>query len=169
MTQGSQQWRARVTFAHPGKLDEDQLAALTQALPGFGILLDNGTDRMRAELDVPAPTAMVACTAALRAFREAYTEVVGGRLTVTGLRVLTAADHERELAHPPAIDLIGLAEVAQMLRVSPQRAGELARTHPAFPSPVATPRMGPIWTRASIEAFDEAWERRAGRPRRDAD
>ncbi|NJP33706.1 hypothetical protein HCJ94_17380 [Micromonospora sp. HSS6-12] len=160
----SQRWRARVTFMHPGNLDDEQLAALTQALPGYGILHDNGTDRMRAEMDVDAPSARLACDAAVRALRAAHAQVVGGPVTITGLRVLTAADHERELAYPPALDLVGTAEVAQMLGVSTQRAGELARTNPAFPAPVATLKMGPVWTRASIEAFDRGWERRSGRP-----
>lgn len=166
MTQRSQQWRARVTFAHPGKLTDDQRAAFTQALPGYGILLDDGSDRMRAEMDVATPSARLACDLAARGLRSAYAAVVGGQPTITGLRVLTAEDHERELAYPPALDLIGTAEIAQALGVSPQRAGELAKTHPAFPSPVATPKMGPIWTRASIEAFERTWERRPGRPRR---
>ncbi|MEV7263995.1 hypothetical protein AB0N38_10630 [Micromonospora aurantiaca] len=169
MSHTSHEWRARVVFVRPGTLDDEQLAAVAQALPGFGILHDNGTDRVRAEMDVTAPTVRLACDAAIRAVREAYGQVLPGSVTITGLRVLSAADHERELAYPPSLDLIGLAEVAQALRVSPQRAGELARTNPAFPAPVATPKMGPVWTRASIEAFDRTWERRPGRPRRQDD
>lgn len=164
MTLKNQQWRARVTFMHPGALSDERLATFVQALPGYGFLHDNGTDRMRAEMDVDAPSARLAVDQAVRALRAAHGQAVGGPVTVTGLRVLTAADHERELAYPPALDLVGTAEVAQLLGVSSQRAGELARTHPAFPAPVATPKMGPVWTRASIEVFDRGWERRSGRP-----
>lgn len=48
--------------------------------------------------------------------------------------------------------LMGLAEVAELLGVSRQRADQLARTR-GFPDPVATLVGGRIWERADVERW----------------
>ncbi len=55
-----------------------------------------------------------------------------------------------------------MAEVAELLKVSRQRASALARSE-SFPSPVVALRSGPVWTRASVNRFVESWRRRPGR------
>jgi hypothetical protein len=66
-----------------------------------------------------------------------------------------------------APDLVGVAEVAELLGVSKQRASDLAHSE-GFPAPVATLRAGPIWRRSQLARFAGGWERRPGRPRREA-
>lgn len=56
------------------------------------------------------------------------------------------------------MELVGIAEVAEMLGVSVQRIDQLARAD-GFPEPVATLKAGRIWERADVEA----WARRTGR------
>lgn len=56
------------------------------------------------------------------------------------------------------LDLVGLAEIGDMLGVSRQRVDQLARTKD-FPEPVATISAGRIWRRADVEA----WARATGR------
>jgi hypothetical protein len=55
-------------------------------------------------------------------------------------------------------DLLGTAEIADLLGVSRQRADQLSRGD-AFPAPVAELRSGRIWQRADVEA----WARSTGR------
>lgn len=57
------------------------------------------------------------------------------------------------------LDLVGISEIAEMLRVSRQRVDRISRTDPEFPNPVADIHAGRIWDRADIRA----WATRTGR------
>lgn len=57
-----------------------------------------------------------------------------------------------------APDLVGTAEIADMLGVTNQRVHQLSETDD-FPEPVAVLAAGRIWKRADVEA----WARREGR------
>jgi predicted DNA-binding transcriptional regulator AlpA len=57
------------------------------------------------------------------------------------------------------LDLVGVAEVAEMLGVSRQRVHAIAATHPEFPEPVAELSAGKIWLRKDIAG----WARHTGR------
>lgn len=69
----------------------------------------------------------------------------------------------------PKIELVGLAEAAQLLGLT--RSGLATRRdapgpfvgdrRPSFPKPIAELRCGPIWTRAQVldYAAEEAWLR----------
>jgi prophage regulatory protein len=56
------------------------------------------------------------------------------------------------------VELVGLKEIAEMLGVSKQRAGQLA-DHIDFPQPLGEISAGRVWKRADVEA----WARRDGR------
>jgi len=58
-----------------------------------------------------------------------------------------------------ALDLVGVAEIAEMLGLSRQRVNAIVQTHSEFPKPVAELSAGRIWLRKDIVA----WARRAGR------
>ena len=49
------------------------------------------------------------------------------------------------------LDLVGVAEIAELLGVTRQRVDAIARTHPDFPKPVADLAAGRIWQRRDIE------------------
>jgi predicted DNA-binding transcriptional regulator AlpA len=55
-------------------------------------------------------------------------------------------------------DLMGTAEIAELLGVSSQRVSQLTATT-AFPPPVARLRAGSVWERADVER----WARETGR------
>ena len=56
-------------------------------------------------------------------------------------------------------DLVGVAEVAEMLGVSRQRVHAIAQSQAAFPKPVADLSAGKIWLRRDIIA----WAKSSGR------
>jgi prophage regulatory protein len=58
-----------------------------------------------------------------------------------------------------AKDLVGMAEIAQMLNVVRQYVDRLSRDDPSFPEPVATLASGRIWKRADIVR----WAKTTGR------
>ncbi|MDM4721430.1 hypothetical protein QTQ03_18160 [Micromonospora sp. WMMA1363] len=165
MTQQPQQWHSAVTIRRwTQQPTDDQLAEITRTLPGFGIIIDNGADRVRLEMTIEAPTTRQAADTATRAARTAHSQAIGGAPDITALRVITAEDHEREISRPHPMDLVGNAEIARILGVSRQRVEQLAREHDAFPDPVARLAAGPVYTRGSVDAFTNGWQRKPGRP-----
>jgi predicted DNA-binding transcriptional regulator AlpA len=75
-------------------------------------------------------------------------------------------DKEIPAAELPAYPLfVGVAEVAEILGVSKQRAWTLAK-RPDFPKPVRVLKATPLWLKRSVTAWWSAWERKRGRPRR---
>jgi hypothetical protein len=54
------------------------------------------------------------------------------------------------------LDLMGVAEIAELLNVSRQRVHQLAREHADFPQPVAELKAGKIWLRRDVEAWASA-------------
>ncbi len=65
-----------------------------------------------------------------------------------------------------AAPVAGIAEIAELLGVSRQRAVQIVRDHADFPDPVAELASGRIWHRPSVEAWITAHpDRKPGRPR----
>jgi predicted DNA-binding transcriptional regulator AlpA len=61
------------------------------------------------------------------------------------------------------LDLVGVAEIAQLLGVSRQRVHQLLRDRPDFPESVAELVAGRIWLRTEVLTWAETWDRRPGR------
>jgi hypothetical protein len=59
--------------------------------------------------------------------------------------------------------LVGVTEIAWLLKVSKQRVTQLAQRDD-FPAPQASLKAGPVWQLAQIEEFKDRWSRRTGRP-----
>jgi len=58
-----------------------------------------------------------------------------------------------------ALELVGVAEIAEMFGVSRQRVNRLVQTHPEFPKPVAELSAGRVWLKRDVEK----WARDTGR------
>ena len=57
------------------------------------------------------------------------------------------------------LDVVGVAEIAQLLDVSRQRVHELMRSDVSFPAPAAELAAGRIWERADVEGWMAARQR----------
>jgi hypothetical protein len=84
--------------------------------------------------------------------------------TVVNAHVRTFAEHDAEIQAPLFPEVVGVAELAALLDVAPQRASAL-KDRNGFPPPIATLKSGPIWVRANVEHFARTWDRKPGRPR----
>lgn len=63
--------------------------------------------------------------------------------------------------------VVGVSEIAELLGVTSQRAGQITRDHSDFPEPVATLAAGRVWDREAVQAWIEQHpDRRGGRPRK---
>jgi hypothetical protein len=60
------------------------------------------------------------------------------------------------------LDLVGIAEAAELLGIKRSALAERRKRHTSFPEPVAELRCGPVWFRAQIEHY-QLTEARLGR------
>lgn len=116
-----------------------------------------------AQFSVDADDAQAAVTRGLKIFRTAVTASNMPAATIERVEALTDDELDRELEQPAFPDLIGVAELAELLGVTRQRASEI-QTRAGFPAPVVKLKSGPVWKRTSINAFLETWSRKPGRP-----
>lgn len=82
---------------------------------------------------------------------------------VVRLEVLTDDEVDRDLARPTLPDMVSGQVAADILGVTRQRLHQL-RDNPRFPSPLIDQPGAILWARAAIEAFDQSWTRKPGRP-----
>lgn len=152
-------WTATASCA-TARLTERAVADLDRS-----VTYDAEAQVLSAVFEVKAPTLRQATTLALRLARPLLRE------KPSAIAVQPTEQHQALLAHPPEMDLLSVGDAAQVLGVSATRVIQLLQKTPGFPAPVAKPRSGPIWTRASIEAFRTRRENHplaAGRPRKHA-
>lgn len=162
-------WTAQLTYTARG-LTADDIASVTETLGDIigdgGVVYRADTGYLQLTLEVPNDTLIEASYIALRAAARAT-----GLLKPTRLNILPTTEYIAEIAHPPQqdLDLINLTEIAGILGVSRQRAGQIADTDPDFPEP-AVPGTRRLYTRPSIEMFHRHWQatrtRGGPRPRR---
>lgn len=80
---------------------------------------------------------------------------------VVAVTVMTTKEADRRMDERQ--ELVGIAEIARMLKVSKQRASALSRRGD-FPAPIARLQAGPIWRAGDLSTFRMNWRRRPGRP-----
>ena len=125
----------------------------------------DGRVHFGVDVTVDAPDANEAIDRARYRFGEGVAKAGLPSWPLVRLEALTDDELDHRLQTPMFPKLLGVAEVAEMLGVSKQRASELARQE-SFPRPVISLASGPIWIEAAVSQFVDHWERRAGRPAR---
>jgi hypothetical protein len=165
------EWSVGLEFTgQRGSVDPDVLFDLIEALEdyhaGAASLSPDGT-RIGVDLWVEAPSLRAALAAGERAVLQALAAVGLAGMSIAAADVKPWAELEAELARPNYPELVGVAELAEILGVSKQRISELAATE-KFPRPLAQLKGGPVWDRASIGNFLQTWQRKPGRPSKKA-
>jgi len=159
-------WHAAVTAGGVRPLTPEDYERIHTVIPG-ATRYNAKTGRLTLAWRLKATTLTQATEAALKTARAALRLAGTTKPELLDVQVRTTADHERDMQHPPAADLVGYKEAGEMLKVSRQRISELEKTRPDFPAPLARLAAGPVFTAASVRAFAERWERkRTGRPRK---
>jgi|GEM_PF-1096331 len=161
---------AAAPFAADDPVDEQDLDGLIDVLEGHGAAVAGGPGRYEATFSLSAadlndPSSFGDATeVGVQKFLEAVNKVGLPEWPIVRLEVQTWAEQDAELAQPVMPALAGVAEAAVILRVARQRIAELERTHEHFPRPLAELAATKVWDAAALRAYDEAWERRPGRP-----
>lgn len=150
------EFTATITLDTVDVLTEDVLfdvAAIGGAATG-----DPGTRRITTTLTVEADGHLEAIGNA----SEAIAAVVAG--TVVSCTVMNTEEHDRQTDARAFPELVGIAETAERLGVTRQRASQL-QAHRDFPEPVQVLRSGPVWRLDDLTRFVDGWDRRGGRPK----
>jgi hypothetical protein len=122
-------------------------------------------DRVEATFTIQAEGPAEAVQKGLAAWREAA-EKLGFTVSVwpvTRAGAATYGELEADFDATEIPELVGVAEVAEILGVSKQRVSAL-RDEPWFPRPITQLASGPVWSAAGIRKFSRGWSRRPGRP-----
>jgi hypothetical protein len=86
--------------------------------------------------------------------------------TVVAVEAMTTAEADRRAADEP--HLVGVAEIAEMLKLSKQRVSTLSQRKD-FPKPLVRLATGPVWRAGDLSTFAAGWRRQPGRPRKSPD
>lgn len=63
--------------------------------------------------------------------------------------------------------MVGVSEIAELLGVTSQRAGQITRDHADFPAPIATLAAGRVWELEAVKAWIARHpDRPSGRPKK---
>lgn len=163
----AKEWSVGLEAQTPGPgIEADRIYGLIEALedhhPGAASVSSTGM-RIGVHLWVQAPDVRRALAVGEKALLDAL-----ARLGLEGFALVAAElkpwqELEADLDRSNTPDLVGVAELAEILRVSRQRVSELAATS-QFPRPLAALKAGPVWERSSIGHFVDTWRRTPGRP-----
>ena len=157
-------WSIHVELSHAlPTVSDDQVDAILEALASHGAALSVGPKTLGVQFFLQAPTPARALAASLRIVMSTVRLAAIHPARITEVEIQAWSDFLQKLDIPNIPDLVGVAEVAILLKVSKQRASVLAR-HKDFPRPIAELASGPIWKKPSILRHVGQWPRKPGRP-----
>jgi hypothetical protein len=125
-------------------------------------LVDANRSRTEVRVYVAAASARQAISDSLeRVNAVALKAGFGGK--AVQIEAKTEADRVAELVSQGIPEIVGVAEIKEVLEVrTRQQVGQLAERDD-FPRPVAELKAGRIWLRSDIEEFRRRWRRTSGR------
>lgn len=126
------------------------LAMIQSALPGAAVTGTARPGRVQVTIDVEARFLRTAVDAAAEIVADAVPDLAKPER----IQAMSASEYLSCRDYPPPLDLVGLTEIAMILGVSRQRAGQLASSAD-FPPPVASVTAGRFYTRDSVLAFQD--------------
>jgi len=169
-TDTSPWWNVHVEAVGDERYDDDRLGDLLDNLFEYdGVVTGtpeepiDGRSRYGAGFSLRAADAVEAVARARAVFEHAAAGAGLPPWPLARVEAQTEQELENELARPRFPPLLGLAELAERLEVSRQRAWTITG-RPDFPDPVARLKATPVWTAGSVRRFLEAWPRKVGRP-----
>lgn len=155
-----------VTFhAAPTRDDEEgvvTLEAIEALLDGINATASFEPGRFTVSMWAEGEKPGIAVGDAYERWSEACVEAGLPPWQAVRIEIATEQELIGEVERPNAPELLGVAELAELLGVSKQRASELARSS-TFPAPVAELASGPVWLAPSVSRYVAEWQRRPGR------
>ncbi|MGH2372174.1 MAG: hypothetical protein ACREKA_05175 [Candidatus Methylomirabilales bacterium] len=164
------EWSVRFEISLPDLVfSEEHADDVVGALKRHKPAVSYGPHTMSASFCLGANSPLRVAESGFRLFRSALEKagIKAPQYRISGVEIQNLDELDRSLKESNLGDLMGVAELARILRVSKQRASELARI-PDFPKPIANLASGPVWKKTAIARHIGSWVRRPGRPKRTA-
>lgn len=162
------EWSVRFAINRPDMAStEDHVDEIVANLRTHAASASYTPHELSARFNVTASTPLQAVREGLHLFNAALGQA-GIQATEEGIVEAEAEaipDLARRIDEPNVPDLVGVAEVARILKVSKQRASDLARSQ-EFPRPIEVPASGPVWKKSAILRHVGLWPRKPGRPKK---
>lgn len=138
-------WCFSITTSGTEGVSEEMALSVLDKLPDGAAVSMRVPDQLGATFTVSTLTPTMAALEGFRLFDEAL-----GRddYEVVDLQVSTYEALESRWADEG--DLVGVTEIAKMIGLSRQRAGQLTK-RPDWPEPYARLASGPVWRRLEVE------------------
>ncbi|MBI2080152.1 MAG: hypothetical protein HYT86_00225 [candidate division NC10 bacterium] len=162
------EWSVYFEASVPGRtLTEEDAEEVLEALKRNHPSVTYGASAISARFCVKADSPARAVVSGLRALGSSLRAagIKSHDYLVSGAEIQSLKDLDKKLMEPNIPELIGVAELAGILKVSKQRASELAHVR-NFPRPIAELASGPVWKKGALARFIELWPRRPGRPKK---
>ena len=141
-------------------ITDDQALTMARALGSVYVDRERGSTEI--SVYVSAASVRQAVSEGLEQANAAAVKA-GADAVVVAVEAKSERERINELANEGIPEVVGVAEIQEILKVNTrQQVGQLAERSD-FPAPVAELRAGRIWLRSDIEAFGKQWRRRAGR------
>jgi hypothetical protein len=151
-------WFVRVELDEP--VTDDQAEAFAQRIGST--FVDRARGRTEVSAYVTAASARQAVSEGLEQVNAAAM-VAGFEGRVTQVEAKTESDRIAELVSQGIPEVVGVAEIQEILQINTrQQVSQLAERED-FPRPVAELRAGRIWLRSDIDDFGKRWRRKPGR------
>lgn len=149
-----------------GELEDAVDRALDELQPHAGVMgADASGGVYSLRICVDADTPQKALAEATRIWKTTARSAGLPLWEASEVEVIDFEQMVEALSRPLNPELVGIAEVAEVLGVSKQRANQLVKGA-RFPQPVANLAAGPVWTKPAVLRFNETWTRTPGRPRK---
>jgi len=142
------------------KMSQDMVLHLLRQLKDASPAVDVEPGRLRLRYSVEASSASAAVDTALEIWEKAACNSPGelSEADLTVLEVASEEEAERRYESEAALELLGVAELAEVLQVSKPRARQVAQ-RPDFPPPVAILAATTVWDGAKVRRFLSSWPR----------
>lgn len=160
------EWSVRFEISDPRPaLTEEHADAVMDALARYAPAVSYAPRAMSVRFCVRASGPQRATDAGHRLLQSALNKagISGARIIEVEVQEIAGLDRSVKESNVP--DLLGVTELAQVLKVTKQRASELAAS-PGFPKPIATLASGPVWKKSTVARHIGHWARRPGRPKK---
>lgn len=159
------EWSVRFEISRPDlEFTEDHANGVMSYLEQYAPVVSYGLHVMSVRFCVHADSPDRAAKDGLMVAKFAMHRAGLGSEGIVAFEISDRSDLARTLEEPNVPDLIGVDELAKILKVSKQRASELAKRRD-FPRPIVRLASGPVWKKSTIARFVAYWDRRPGRKR----
>jgi hypothetical protein len=160
-------WSVRIRAVGPsGSLTDERVFETLEHLEGFApaasVARDGSSIALRFSVAGDTAGTLDAARRGVELVQSALRPAELG-LEIAEVEATTMDELEHEIETRNVPEMVGVAELADLLHVSKQRASSLAKAK-SFPRPFAILASGPVWAKTTVLRFLRDWPRRPGRP-----